>query len=293
MLKIGIRSASWTDSAGQFTRAELEFLKNTGFDLVELNFNRARSGLDYADTRAACSWRRWAEELEICLVAHAPDHLPLSWPEKERTEESVGEYKTYVEGIAAYGIETMVVHARSGSKPEYNDDQDAAQLENFCRALGDLVPLCERHRIRILLETLVPGRFASRMDRLIRLVDAVDSPWIGICLDTNHLNLSEDIFAAMERAGHRLGEFHLNDNHGEREEHLLPGSGLIDWKRFAAEVAALGYDESMIMEPSWHPDEDPNIMICSAYAVAQDLQKEIAAAGRKESVIDSLSGDGA
>ena len=33
----------------------------------------------------------------------------------------------------------------------------------------------------------------------------------------------------MRIAGHHLITLHLHDNHGEQDEHLLPGRGNIDW----------------------------------------------------------------
>ena len=155
-------------------------------------------------------------------------------------------------------------------------------MVNF--VLESLVRKCEEQRVRLAIETMIPGRITSSIDTLIVAVDKVSSPWIGICIDTNHINLSMPLNQAILKAGSRISEFHVNDNHLQKEEHLLPYEGLIDWSAFAKAVAEISYRGNMIMEPSWLPEQDPEVMVRKACRVAEKLRNDI----RRSAVLSSV-----
>ena len=277
MLQIGIRSSSFLNSQRLFTPKELDFLGCLGFDLVELNFNHPQTGIDYSDARMGEAFREQALRSCMRLLAHAPTNYSLTSPDKAHVAQAVEEYKNVLDGLRAYGIKSMVVHADVYLEivPGREDEQKRNLVSSLCR----LADKCERDRICLYVETMIPGRITSSMDNIITAVDAVGSPWIDICLDTNHLPLSEELAAAALRAGKRIGELHANDNHGEHEEHLLPYAGVVDWRAFAEAVRVIGFDGDIIMEPSWKPGDDQQVMIRQAHTVAQRLLGEIDHAG--------------
>lgn len=270
--RIGIRSSSLLGDDG-FRPPQLLALRAAGFDLIELNFNHPRNQLDPADVATASLLRAVADEAGIELVAHAPDAIPISLPDSAAALANAQVLGKLVEEIAGWGCTCAVVHA-CGYEPLHPGREDE-QFRNLVESLRVLAIVAERVRLRLALETLVPGRLCSKIDRLIAAVDEVGSAWLGICLDTNHSNLSEDIAAAAVRAGHRLFEVHLNDNQGEREQHLLPYSGIIDWEAFTGSVAAIGFDGLLVMEPTWGADEDPHAMLAESRAVADRLADDI------------------
>lgn len=75
----------------------------------------------------------------------------------------------------------------------------------------------------------------------------------GICIDVGHANLEHQRFedpvtTFMERFGPDIVHFHLADNHGDRDAHLVPGEGTIDWKRVCASLARLNYRGQCVLE---------------------------------------------
>jgi len=181
----------------------------------------------------------------------------------------------------------MVIHCCPGQA--LLTDRVAEQLDALTHALQRLAPTCERVGVRLAAETMVPGRLTSSMNHLIEVVDRVDSPWVGICLDTNHLNLSEDVNAAVRRAGHRLVEFHLNDNHFVREEHLLPFEGAIDWMALARAMADIDYGGHLIMEPGGQYAQQDGILAMARRAADRFSQELGRARGeRTREVADSI-----
>ena len=269
-MEIGIRSSSCINAGEIFALGDLAFLKDAGFNLVEFNFNHPERCPAYSDGEI---WRKEAQKLSMRFTAHAPAFFITSLDTAE-VENGVKEYKKMLDTVSIFGVESLIVHTCGGNSSFYPDRKNE-HMANFIHALEKLAPKCEEHRINFLVETMIPGRLASMVDNLIVAVDAAGSEWIKICLDTNHSNLSEDVGQAITRAADRLGELHINDNHGEGEEHLLPYEGIIDWADFSRAVNLVGYDGDMILEPSWKAGKNAKDMVPKAFAVATRLREEI------------------
>jgi len=236
----------------------LDLVREAGYELVELSFNRAAHGVTYQDGASAELFRRRAEGLGLTFLAHAPDVYWLSNPDRGELEEAIAGVKEVLAGAAAYGVVAMVIHCCPGKALVSN--RESEQMESLVHAMESLVPACEQTRICLAAETMVPGRLTSSVETLVAMVDRVDSPWVRICLDTNHANLSQDLNQAVRLAGSRAAEFHLNDNHMIEEEHLLPYEGAIDWPALAGALADIDYSGYMIMEPGAAYAEDAGLL---------------------------------
>ena len=272
---MGLRTCSVSRSR-PFDAETLSRLKEAGFDLAELSFNRPAQGVAHDDRAKAEALRREAETLGITFVSHAPDVFWLSNLDRRELDETVRAVEVVVGDAAVYGAEAMVIHCCPG-KPVLQG-REGEQLDALVHALEVLAPACERARVRLAAETMVPGRLSSSVENLIAAVERVDSPWVGICLDTNHTNLSQDLNEAVRQAGARIVELHLNDNHFVKEEHLLPYEGAIDWPALARAVADIEYSGFMIMEPGGHYGEDAEVL-AGARMAADRLREDLAAAG--------------
>jgi sugar phosphate isomerase/epimerase len=89
---------------------------------------------------------------------------------------------------------------------------------------------------------------------LLDLVDEVNSDSLGICLDTGHAFLSG--FPPHEflvRIKSKLVATHIHDNLGEaggseKDQHMLPLMGNIDWRAFFRAFREIGYPKPIIYE---------------------------------------------
>jgi sugar phosphate isomerase/epimerase len=75
-------------------------------------------------------------------------------------------------------------------------------------------------------------------DVLVRLVDEVDNPFLGLCLDIGHQHVFSELDALewVRRMGHRLFHIHLHDNDATGDHHWPVGRGTIDFESFYAAV---------------------------------------------------------
>lgn len=271
--RLGLRTCS-VSSTTPFDAHDLGRLKQAGFDVAELSFNRPTQGVTHDDPVKGEALRRGAQAHGMTLVSHAPDAFWLSNPDRGELEETVRDVEAVVAGAAVYGVEAMVIHCCPGVP--LIPGRESEQQDALVYALDAVAAACERARLRLAAETMVPGRLTSSVENLIAAVDRVGSPWVGICVDTNHTNLSQDLNEAVRLAGDRIVELHLNDNHFVKEEHLFPYEGAIDWPAFARAVVDIDYRGLMVMEPGGHYDE---VEVVDRAAVAADrLREELTAA---------------
>jgi sugar phosphate isomerase/epimerase len=77
-------------------------------------------------------------------------------------------------------------------------------------------------------------------DMIVRVVDEVSDPFLGLCLDIGHLNVYSALNAVewVRRCAHRLLHIHLHDNDGSADSHWALGRGTIDFEPFYAALLA-------------------------------------------------------
>jgi sugar phosphate isomerase/epimerase len=73
-------------------------------------------------------------------------------------------------------------------------------------------------------------------DLLVKLIDEVGNPSLGVCFDIGHAHLFSELNAPewVRRMGHRLLHVHLHDNDGKGDCHWSLGHGTIDFEAFYA-----------------------------------------------------------
>ncbi|MDD3726030.1 MAG: sugar phosphate isomerase/epimerase [Candidatus Ratteibacteria bacterium] len=128
-------------------------------------------------------------------------------------------------------------------------------LQQMERSLETLIPAAEEMKITIALENMLPGidgeRFGSRPEHFTIFVEKFAHPHLGFCLDTGHANVSCEsdgpmiFFDVMQKY---LVAFHIQDNSGDRDIHLAPGYGLIDWNTFFKKMDEINFSHPACIE---------------------------------------------
>ena len=76
-------------------------------------------------------------------------------------------------------------------------------------------------------------------------VAEVDSPNIGVLLDTYHMNIEENsIGDAIRLVGDKLTSFHTGENN-----RTAPGRGHLNWDEIFGALAEIGYKNRIVCEP--------------------------------------------
>ena len=138
-------------------------------------------------------------------------------------------------------------------------DAELEGMDLYIRQLGksieELLPVADRLGYTIALENLPPSengyRFSSLPEHFEAMIRAFHHPNLGFILDTGHALISrgrEHADEFHEIMAPHLVAYHLADNAGDRDSHLAPGHGLVDWRSVFRRAAELEYSGCMCIE---------------------------------------------
>jgi sugar phosphate isomerase/epimerase len=125
---------------------------------------------------------------------------------------------------------------------EFDDKKnDAAMtciehLRAFAKPLG----------VSILLEN-TPNEF-SAPEKLVEFIRAAHFDDVGICLDLGHAHMMSGVAESFETVKAHIASAHIHDNSKDRDAHLWPGKGTIDWKETMSLLSAAPDDLALVLE---------------------------------------------
>jgi sugar phosphate isomerase/epimerase len=240
--------------AQRLRREHLAEMASHGFGTVEII--ATRSHVDYHDVSALDEVADWLSREGLRLHSiHAPVTecfergrwvAPFSNASPDATvrEQALRETKAALELARRVAVEVLVVHlglqdALLASAAD--NTRDAAR-----RSVEAIAAYASSLGVRVALE-VIPNAL-STADALVALVEDLDLPNVGICLDFGHAHMMGDVVDAIETLSGMLVATHVHDNHGTRDEHLPPFEGTIDWPGALMALQKVGYDGPMMLE---------------------------------------------
>jgi len=168
--------------------------------------------------------------------------------------QAVDKMKHWIGRAAALGVRAAIQHpstTRQGVDVEGLD----RYLRQIGRSLEQLLPVCQALGITLAIENMLPaggGRFCSRPEHFRQLASEFGHPNLGFCLDTGHALVAggghAGAAAFIPAMGDRLVAYHLADNAGDRDSHLAPGRGLVDFGPVFRAAASHGFSGNMCIE---------------------------------------------
>jgi len=183
---------------------------------------------------------------------HAPfgPELNITAPDPLLRRQAMEAHRTVLRGAAALGAQLVVVHPGR----ELRGQQPVAEVADLCaEQLRQLAALAAELDLTLAVENMLPAHALADFEVLRAVVDWLDSPRVGLCLDTGHAQLTGGVDHAIEAFAGRLNHVHLQDNDGQADRHWLPSLGQIPWDGFAAHLAATGYTGPLTIE-AYPPD---------------------------------------
>lgn len=128
-------------------------------------------------------------------------------------------------------------------------------LDTVIQSVNSIAENCRQWNVPLALENAMSLKDGSEMYFLGDCVgdfeiifDAVQSEWIGFCLDIGHANTTEGALAYIDRFGSRLLNVHYHDNTGVHDEHLDIGKGSVPWAKVIQALSDIAYDGPYVSE---------------------------------------------
>jgi sugar phosphate isomerase/epimerase len=164
---------------------------------------------------------------------------------------------------------TIVLHFTQPFKVfEVNGEYRDHVYRQAMKSFDELEYYCKTRGIVLCLEN--PG--ATPQNHSIYQFDTLfkryDKEFMGFCFDTGHGNMAckTNCLEYAERYNDRLFMIHIHDNHGEKDEHILPFDGTFNWEGFAKVLARSPYEFPVLMEPSYKNEGDEQDWLDKAFS---------------------------
>ncbi|MCM8821785.1 MAG: sugar phosphate isomerase/epimerase [Candidatus Omnitrophica bacterium] len=180
-------------------------------------------------------------------------HLPFTQDDdiscfyETRRRESVKRLMTVMEQAAFSGCGAVVLHPTTSHYDVKIEGFDK-YLVQMLKSLDQLIPVAEKLNLTICLENMLPGaegeRFGSKIEHFKVFREKCASKNFGFCLDTGHSFITygpdgpEKFFDSIKDD---ISAFHIQDNPGDRDLHIPPGRGLVNWTSFFRKMAQLKF----------------------------------------------------
>lgn len=156
----------------------------------------------------------------------------------QRIVKQIGKMKgTLLSGVSYAGWGT----------PSFVMNDKRPLWENSLKSMREIIKVAEDNGVTYCVEAV--NRFETCLINTARealdYVAEVDSPNIGVLLDTYHMNIEENsIGDAIRLVGDKLTSFHTGENN-----RTAPGRGHLNWDEIFGALAEIGYKNRIVSEP--------------------------------------------
>lgn len=246
----------------------LDAMKRGGAQAVELF--AARGHFNYTDKEHIKELSAWfkSEGVELHSM-HSPIYMsndfksggaPLNIVDmdKPRRIEAMDEIKRAVEVAELMPFRFLIQHI--GKTDEYDDPRKfewamsgIEHLRAFSRQLG----------VTLLVEN-TPNDLATP-EKLKELLKALHYPDLGVCFDTGHAHMTSSVHQSLGVLEPYIRSTHVHDNKRERDAHLWPGDGTIDWNETMQALRSAPHMPALLMEIEGEEGMDVPGKMAAAY----------------------------
>jgi len=224
--------------------SELNNLRDFFFDGLELRLKEGH--FDYDENREIEELKKSARKKKIAIFSlHAPSEIDIASVDEWERVRSVREVEKAIVVANRLGAGYVIVHPG-----EIKSDVDL-QLRMLKRSLDEIVDFSEDWGIFLLIENTLPGKIGDKPKEVKSILNMFEKSSVGCCLDTSHLNLlGSKMSDGIELLSECIEEIHIGDNHGKRDDHILPYEGKIDWEDFLCGLTGIHFEGALCFELS-------------------------------------------
>jgi sugar phosphate isomerase/epimerase len=215
----------------------------------------ARQHLDYANRKQHVrETADWFHTSGVPLHSvHSPLYADYEWgrtgaapvniasTDRAQRIAAMDEIKRALEIAEQIPFRFLVQHVGVGGESFDDRKFEAAMtsiehLRAFAKPLG----------VRVLVEN-IPNEL-STPERLVELIHTSHFQDVGVCFDVGHAHMMSDVPQAFEIVKDHVRSVHVHDNNKDRDSHLWPGNGSIDWKQTMALLRSAPHTPPLLLE---------------------------------------------
>lgn len=210
----GIESKfEWTKRhGGQFIEFYYQEMEETGYGEAEYSLLRSLSA-----------------RYDLPLTYHISWHKPEDDLGRYSIEEGQRALLKMMQPGFAIGARFLILHL--GAYPD--GEKRLTVLSRIREIIRSVIPVLAAQDAVLCLENntalYTPGAVGVSVFEWDTIFDGLDSPHIGMCLDTGHAHVNACLNEMTRVMKEKICYIHLHDNDGLHDSHRAPGMGSIDW----------------------------------------------------------------
>jgi sugar phosphate isomerase/epimerase len=268
----------------------LDTLARTGAQGIELF--AARQHFDYASRHHVVELAEWFRSSAVKPHSmHAPLYpdkdmgrsgahpVNIVHPEKSRRIDAMDEVKRALEVAELIPYGTLVLHVGergSGEGAEYSQ----RAVEHAVTAIEHLKAFAAPLGVRLALENILND--ITTAGHLLEILATGHLSNVGVCLDTGHANIAGGVRPVIAALRPHIVTTHIHDNAGEKDEHLWPGEGHIDWPATMAVLASAPKKPAAVLEIHYDMGEAPETLVKRAAAAFRFIEESLETSQKEE-----------
>jgi len=171
--------------------------------------------------------------------------VDISAPDETSRTQAVDSALKQLDLAARLRAERVILHPSQSFPPT----EDRTRRIRQCRkSLHEITQIAQEKKIKVCIEYLPHQKtgndrvfLGNSSTELLELIDGFDDQILGVCLDTTHAYVIEDLVEIVRRLGRRLIALHVSDNDGRGRSHIWPFEGVIDWKALREALVEVDY----------------------------------------------------
>ncbi len=247
MNKFGIFMNFWEKNWDADHAKYIKKAKKIGFDILEF---QAQPLLEMSDEKIR-SLRALADEegIELTYSLGLDPAYDVSSLDESVRKGGVTYLQNIIRKMKIGGgtLLSGVSYAGWGTPGVIMDDK-RPYLEQSIKSMREIIKVAEECGVTYCVEAV--NRFETCIintaKEAVAYIEEIDSPNIGVLLDTYHMNIEENnIGDAIRYVGkNRLTSFHTGENN-----RTAPGRGHLDWDEIFGALADIGYEGRIVSEP--------------------------------------------
>ncbi len=212
----------------------LDQILGAGFRQIEIF--AARQHLDYNDPNHVTDVAQWFKDHEVSLFSlHAPLYTDREWGrggglavsvaylERPQRIESMDEIKRAIAVAEKLPFRYLILHLGLAEEPF-----DIAKFDAAFTSIEHLNIFAKERGVSILLEN-IPNELTAP-ERLLQFI-RYTRMGLKVCFDTGHAHMTCGVQKAFEVLKDEIVSTHLHDNQREKDDHLMPFEGGINWEQ--------------------------------------------------------------
>jgi sugar phosphate isomerase/epimerase len=231
----------------------LDGLSHSGAQAVEIF--AARQHIDYANrkqhVKEIAEWFR-ASGIPLNSV-HSPLYADYEWgragappvniasTDRAGRIEAMDEIKRALEIAEQIPFRFLVQHLGTP-----NEDFSEKKFEAAMTSIEHLRAFAKPLGVRILLEN-IPNEL-STPEKLVEMIRGAHFDDVGVCFDVGHAHMMSSVREAFEVLRGHICSTHLHDNKKDKDSHLWPGDGTVDWKEAVELLRSAPQTPALLLE---------------------------------------------